>query len=54
MVAALGKDDQKLYVSPELGLVVARLGASAQSGTRAALSSFDDELWSRLLRQRST
>ena len=49
LVAALGKDDQKLYVSRELDLVVARLGDKASTEVRSALSSFDDELWSMLL-----
>ncbi len=53
LVAALGKDDQKLYVSRELDLVVARLGAKASPEARAALSTFDDPLWSRLLTLRS-
>ncbi|QIX62250.1 serine hydrolase [Hymenobacter sp. BT18] len=44
LVAALGKNDQKIYVVPSLGLVVVRQGNSA--GTpRLALSSFDTELW---------
>jgi CubicO group peptidase (beta-lactamase class C family) len=52
LVAALGKDDQKLYISRDLGLVVARLGA-ASGEVRAARSSFDDTLWQRLLELRS-
>jgi CubicO group peptidase (beta-lactamase class C family) len=48
LVAALGAEDQKLYVSASERLVVTRLGASA--GPRAgALSSFDDELWTRIM-----
>ncbi|WP_400192232.1 serine hydrolase domain-containing protein [Hymenobacter sp. B81] len=44
MIAALGKNDQKIYVVPSLGLVVVRQGQSA--GTpRLAASSFDAELW---------
>ena len=41
LVAALGKADQKLYISQELGLVVARLGEKADPESRPALSTFD-------------
>ncbi|UYZ61582.1 serine hydrolase [Hymenobacter weizhouensis] len=44
MVAALGKNDQKIYVVPSRGLVVVRQGKSADS-PRLAASSFDTELW---------
>jgi CubicO group peptidase (beta-lactamase class C family) len=54
LVAALGKDDQKLYVSRELDLAVARLGAKASPEVRAALSTFDDPLWERLVALRSS
>ena len=47
-VAALGKDDQKLYVSRVTGLVLVRLGERA-SEPALSLSSFDNELWRRLL-----
>jgi CubicO group peptidase (beta-lactamase class C family) len=53
LVAALGRDDQKLYVSRESGLVVARLGGSATPGVRAALSDFDERLWSLLVELRA-
>ncbi|RYZ17790.1 MAG: class C beta-lactamase-related serine hydrolase [Chitinophagaceae bacterium] len=47
MFAALGKNDQKIYVSPAQGLVVIRLGNTA--GTPAlAPSGFDNEVWTRL------
>jgi CubicO group peptidase (beta-lactamase class C family) len=52
LVAALGKDDQKLYVSRELNLVVARLGGKAAARSRDALSSFDSELWALILELR--
>lgn len=52
MVAALGKDDQKLYVSAELGLVASRLGDRAAPRARAALSSFDADLWTAILAAR--
>ncbi|RSK47378.1 serine hydrolase [Hymenobacter rigui] len=48
MVAALGKNDQKIYVVPSLRLVVVRQGASAGS-PRLALSSFDTDLWRYLI-----
>jgi len=47
MYAALGKNDQKLYVVPSQKLVVIRMGESAGNVTLAA-SSFDNELWGKL------
>jgi CubicO group peptidase (beta-lactamase class C family) len=47
MYAALGKNDQKLYVVPSQKLVVIRMGESADM-TRLAVSSFDNELWGKL------
>ena len=52
MVAALGKDDQKLYLVADLGLAVARLGGKAVSETQLARSSFDEDLWQLLSRMR--
>ncbi len=49
LVAALGKDDQKLYISRDLALVVARLGDKASPEVRPAPSTFDDPLWAMLL-----
>ena len=54
LVAALGKGDQKLYVSRDLDLVVARLGDKASPEVRPALSTFDDPLWALLLELRSS
>jgi len=48
MIAALGKNDQKIYVVPSLGLVVVRQGQSAGQRTLAA-SSFDNELWAKIM-----
>ncbi|GAA3939077.1 serine hydrolase [Hymenobacter algoricola] len=48
LIAALGKNDQKIYVVPSLGLVVVRQGNSAD-GPRLAVSSFDTELWRYLM-----
>lgn len=53
LVAALGKADQKLYISRDLGLVVARLGDKADPGTRPALSTFDAALWAILVHLRT-
>jgi CubicO group peptidase (beta-lactamase class C family) len=54
MVAALGKDDQKLYLVADLGLAVARLGGKAAARTELARSSFDDDLWQLLSQMRPT
>ena len=53
LVAALGKADQKLYISRALDLVVARLGDKADPEARPALSTFDAALWSMLDRLRT-
>jgi CubicO group peptidase (beta-lactamase class C family) len=47
LYAALGKNDQKIYVVPSKGLVVIRMGETANQ-TALALSSFDNELWGKL------
>jgi CubicO group peptidase (beta-lactamase class C family) len=44
MYAALGKNDQKIYVVPSKKLVIIRMGESA-GNVQLALSSFDNELW---------
>jgi CubicO group peptidase (beta-lactamase class C family) len=44
MLAALGKNDQKIYVVPSKNLVVIRMGNSA-GNVQLAASSFDNELW---------
>lgn len=44
MFAALGKNDQKIYVVPSKKLVIIRLGESA-GNVQLAVSSFDNELW---------
>lgn len=49
MFAALGKNDQKLYVVPSMNMVVARLGNQAD-GSNFALSDFDDQLWAKIMR----
>ncbi|MEL0653111.1 serine hydrolase [Algibacter sp. TI.3.09] len=47
MYAALGKNDQKIYVVPSKKLVIIRMGNAADS-ENFALSSFDNELWSKI------
>ena len=47
LYAALGKDDQKIYVVPSKDLVVIRMGNSAD-GVNFALSTFDNDLWGKL------
>ena len=49
LLAALGRDDQKIYVVPSLRLVVVRQGASAGASISQAASSFDNELWTRIM-----
>jgi CubicO group peptidase (beta-lactamase class C family) len=48
LIAALGKNDQKIYVVPSMGLVVIRMGNPASSGP--GFLTFDDELWSKLMK----
>ncbi|MEL7531452.1 MAG: serine hydrolase [Bacteroidota bacterium] len=45
--AALGKNDQKIYVVPSLDLVVVRQG-NASGDSQLAVSSFDNQLWEHL------
>lgn len=52
LVAAMGKDDQRLYISRELGLSVARLGGRSDPAAPVTLSSFDTVLWEMLTRLR--
>ncbi|CAM4189405.1 serine hydrolase [Zobellia roscoffensis] len=47
MFAALGADDQKIYIVPSKDLVVVRCGDSAGE-TQLGPSSFDNELWEKL------
>jgi len=47
MYAALGKNDQKMYVVPSQKLVIIRMGNSAGS-VQFAASGFDNELWGKL------
>lgn len=47
MFAALGKNDQKIYVIPSKNMVVIRMGESAGNPFNAA-QRFDNELWAHL------
>ena len=47
MYAALGKNDQKIYVVPSKKLVVIRMGEAADSSD-FALSTFDNDLWEKI------
>jgi len=47
MYAALGKNDQKIYIVPSKKLVVIRMGDAAD-GENFALSSFDNDLWAKI------
>lgn len=47
MYAALGKNDQKIYIVPSKNIVIIRMGEEANT-TNLALSSFDNELWSKI------
>lgn len=47
LFAALGKDDQKLYVVPSQGLIIIRMGDSAENSVPGP-SGFDNELWGKL------
>jgi CubicO group peptidase (beta-lactamase class C family) len=44
MYAALGKNDQKLYIIPSMDMVIVRMG-NASGQVVASVSSFDNELW---------
>lgn len=47
MFAALGKNDQKIYIVPSKKLVIVRMGDSADN-TNFGLSDFDDTLWEKI------
>jgi len=47
MFAALGKNDQKIYVVPSKKLVVIRMG-EAEDDSNFALSNFDNDLWEKI------
>lgn len=45
MVAAMGKDEQRIYIVPSKNLVIIRMGEATVSGDNFALSSFDNVFW---------
>ena len=47
MYAALGKNDQKIYVVPSKKLVIVRMGESAND-SNFAVSTFDNDLWKKI------
>ena len=47
MFAALGKNDQKIYIVPSMNMVVVRVGDDAGDGN-FALSSYDTKLWEKI------
>lgn len=47
MFAALGKNDQKIYIIPSKRLVIVRMGDAA-SNSNFALSTFDEDLWGKI------
>ncbi|MDO6597631.1 serine hydrolase [Oceanihabitans sp. 2_MG-2023] len=47
MYAALGKNDQKIYIVPSKKLVVIRMGEAAED-TNFGLSTFDNDLWAKI------
>ena len=47
MYAALGKNDQKIYVVPSKKLVIVRMGESADD-SNFAISTFDNDLWEKI------
>ncbi len=48
LYAALGKNDQKIYVVPSMDMVVVRMGNTAGLSL-FAVSNFDNELWARIM-----
>jgi len=49
MYAALGKNDQKIYIVPSKKLVIVRMGEVANPDNPTfGLSGFDNELWSKI------
>lgn len=45
MIAALGKDEQRIYIVPSENLVIIRMGEATGSEENFALSSFDSVFW---------
>ena len=49
LVAALGANDKKIYVSKSKEVVVIRHGGQSNASSTQAVSSFDNEIWTRLV-----
>lgn len=47
MIAALGKNDQKIYIVPSKKIVIIRMGQAADE-ENFAVSNFDNELWEKI------
>ena len=45
MIAAMGKDEQRIYIVPSKNIVIVRMGQATVSGGNFALSSFDNVFW---------
>lgn len=45
MIAAMGKDEQRIYIIPSKDLVIIRMGEATASEDNFALSSFDNVFW---------
>lgn len=49
MYAAMGAEDQRIYIIPSKNMLVIRMGSAADPANPTfALSGFDDELWSKI------
>jgi hypothetical protein len=49
MYAAMGAEDQRIYVVPSMNMVVVRMGeASDPDNPNFALSGFDNALWEKI------
>ncbi|MCB9344225.1 MAG: serine hydrolase [Saprospiraceae bacterium] len=48
MIAALGKNDQKIHIVPSKGWVVVRMGNAAGTGNEVVPISFDNTMWAYL------
>ncbi len=48
LIAGLGKNDQKLYIIPSQNMVIVRMGKPGAAKVKLGLSTFDNELWSKI------
>ncbi|MGB0523015.1 MAG: serine hydrolase [Flammeovirgaceae bacterium] len=49
LYAAMGKNEQRIYIVPSESLVVVRMGNNANDSSALALSGFDQELWEKMM-----